>query len=97
MCPRTGLDAVEEIKVSCLFRESNPGRHALTAVPTEISNSRFVFFIMLYRQSGLFDFAYAFHLMPTELFPSDGCCAVTCLHSCYLAMVLHVAVFSVLL
>jgi hypothetical protein len=28
--------------------------------------------------------------MSTELFPSNGCCTVDCLHSCYLAMGLHV-------
>jgi hypothetical protein len=26
----------------------------------------------------------------TELFPSNGCCTVVCLHSCHLAMGLHV-------
>jgi hypothetical protein len=26
----------------------------------------------------------------TELFPSNGCCTVACLHNCYLAMGLHV-------
>jgi hypothetical protein len=25
----------------------------------------------------------------TELFPSNGCCTVACLHSCYLALGLH--------
>jgi hypothetical protein len=28
----------------------------------------------------------------TELFPSNGCYAVACLHSCYLAMGLHVTI-----
>jgi hypothetical protein len=28
----------------------------------------------------------------TELFPSNSCCTVTCLHSCYLAVGLHVTV-----
>jgi hypothetical protein len=28
----------------------------------------------------------------TELFPSNGCSTVACLHSCYLAMVLHVPI-----
>jgi hypothetical protein len=28
----------------------------------------------------------------TELFPSNGCCAVACLHSCYLAVGLHVTI-----
>jgi hypothetical protein len=28
--------------------------------------------------------------VPTELFPSSGCCIVACSHSCYLAMGLHV-------
>jgi hypothetical protein len=30
----------------------------------------------------------------TELFPSNGCCTVACLHSCYLAMGLHVTIFT---
>jgi hypothetical protein len=28
----------------------------------------------------------------TELFTSNGCCTVACLHSCYLAVGLHVAI-----
>jgi hypothetical protein len=28
----------------------------------------------------------------TESFPSNGCCNIACLHSCYLAMGLHVTV-----
>jgi hypothetical protein len=28
----------------------------------------------------------------TELFPGNGCCTVACLHSCYLAMGLHVTI-----
>jgi hypothetical protein len=32
--------------------------------------------------------------MSTELFPSNGCCTVACLHSCYLSMGLHVTVYS---
>jgi phosphate starvation-inducible membrane PsiE len=31
--------------------------------------------------------------MSTELFPSNGCYTVACLHSCYLAMGLHVTIF----
>jgi hypothetical protein len=30
----------------------------------------------------------------TELFPSNGCYSVACLHSCYLAMGVHVTIFS---
>jgi hypothetical protein len=30
----------------------------------------------------------------TELFPSNGCCTVGCLHSCYLTTGLHVSVLS---
>jgi hypothetical protein len=30
----------------------------------------------------------------TELFPSNGCCAVACLHSCYLAKGLHVTTYA---
>jgi hypothetical protein len=29
----------------------------------------------------------------TDLFPSNSCCTVTCLHSCYLAMGLHVTIW----
>jgi hypothetical protein len=32
----------------------------------------------------------------TELFPSNGCCTVACLHSCCLAMGLHVTVYSII-
>jgi hypothetical protein len=28
----------------------------------------------------------------TELFPSNGCCTVACLHSCYLGMGVHVTI-----
>jgi hypothetical protein len=31
--------------------------------------------------------------MSTELFLSNGCCTVACLHSCYLEMGLHVTIF----
>jgi hypothetical protein len=31
--------------------------------------------------------------MSTELFPSNGCCTVTHLHNCYLAMGLHVTIY----
>jgi hypothetical protein len=31
--------------------------------------------------------------MSTELFPSNGCCTVACLHRCYLAMGLHFTIF----
>jgi hypothetical protein len=33
--------------------------------------------------------------VPTELFPSNGCYTVPCLHSCYLAMGLHVTLFKI--
>jgi hypothetical protein len=29
----------------------------------------------------------------TDMFPSNGCCTVACLHSCYIAMSLHVTLF----
>jgi hypothetical protein len=32
--------------------------------------------------------------MSTELFPSGSCCTVAYLHSCYLAIDLHVTIFS---
>jgi hypothetical protein len=32
----------------------------------------------------------------TELFPSNGCCTVACLHSCYLATGLHVPVLYII-
>jgi hypothetical protein len=32
--------------------------------------------------------------MSTELFPSNGCCTVACLHTCYLAMGLQYAAKS---
>jgi hypothetical protein len=35
--------------------------------------------------------------MSTELFPSNGCCTVVCLHSCYLAMGLRVTISESLL
>jgi hypothetical protein len=31
----------------------------------------------------------------TELFPSNGCCTVACLHSCYLTTGLHITELSV--
>jgi hypothetical protein len=31
----------------------------------------------------------------TELFPSNGCCTVACLHSCNLAMALHVTIYFI--
>jgi hypothetical protein len=30
----------------------------------------------------------------TQLFPNNGCCTVTCLHSCFLTMCLHVTLFK---
>jgi hypothetical protein len=32
--------------------------------------------------------------MSMELYPSNGCCTVTCLHSCYLAMGLLIAIYK---
>jgi hypothetical protein len=31
----------------------------------------------------------------TELFPGNGCCTVTCVYSCYLAMDLHVKILLI--
>jgi hypothetical protein len=31
--------------------------------------------------------------MSAELFPSNGCCTVACLHNCYLAMSLHTEIY----
>jgi hypothetical protein len=33
MDPRTGLDAVEKRKISCSYRDSNPGRYTGGAIP----------------------------------------------------------------
>jgi hypothetical protein len=37
--PQTGLDCMEKGQISCLYRESNPGRPArsLVVIPTELS------------------------------------------------------------
>jgi hypothetical protein len=32
------------------------------------------------------------NVVSTELFPSNGCCTVACLHSCYLAVGLHATI-----
>jgi hypothetical protein len=37
-----------------------------------------------------------FYNVSTGLFPSNGYCTVTCLHSCYFAVGLHVTICSVM-
>jgi hypothetical protein len=41
-----------------------------------------------------FEFCRCWGNVSSELFPSNGCCTVACLHSCYLAMGLHATIYS---